>query len=493
MPPPTSLRSPEDSLRAHAQLRPTFAHRRRDDYRKPNSGERPVPRRRVPAPVRGVLAGADERPTLPPPTSPRSLEDSLRIRVQLRPTFARRRRDYYRQPNSGEKGAHRRKATAPVRVVLAGAGERPILPPPTSARSWEHSLCIHAQLRPAFARRRKDYYRKRNSGERPVHLRKAPVPVRFVLAGAGERTILSPPTSLRSSVDSLRIRAQLRPTFSHRRTYSYRNRNSGERPVPRRKAPAPVRFVLTGAGEWPRLPPPTSPCSSEDSLHVRAQLRQAFARRRRDYYWKPNSGEKPVPRRKAPPPVRFVLAGAGERPILSPPPSARSSVDSIGMRAQLRPTFARRRTDYYRKPNSGEKPVPRRKAPAPVRVVFAGAGESNHPPSPPSPCSSEDSLRIRPQLRPAFSHRRKSNYRHPNSGERPVRRRNAPPLVRFVLARAGERTLLSPPTSACSSEDSLRIRAQLRPAFARRRKMITGNRNSGEGDTHRKTLVTPNR
>jgi hypothetical protein len=43
--------------------------------------------------------------------------------------------------------------------------------------------------------------------------------------------------------------------------------------------------------------------------------------------------------------------------------------------SQLRPTFARRRRDYYRNRNSGEKPVPRRKVPAPVRVVLAGAGE----------------------------------------------------------------------------------------------------------------------
>ena len=36
-------------------------------------------------------------------------------------------------------------------------------------------------------------------------------------------------------------------------------------------------------------------------------------------------------------------------------------------------------------------------------------------------------------------------------------------------------------------------RAQLRQAFSHRRKIITGNRNSGEKDTHRKTLVTTNR
>lgn len=82
------------------------------DYRNRNSGERPVPRR-APAPLRVVLAGAGERTTLPPPTSPRSSDDSLRIRAQLRPTFACRSRDYYSNRNSGESRS-RRRAPAPL-------------------------------------------------------------------------------------------------------------------------------------------------------------------------------------------------------------------------------------------------------------------------------------------------------------------------------------------------------------------------------------------
>ena len=123
---------------------------------------------------------------------------------------------------------------------------------------------------------------------------------RAFFAGAGERRILLPPTSPRSTEDSLRIRPQLRPTFARRRRADYRNRNSGERPVPRRRAPAPLRVVLAGAGERTTLPPPTSPRSPEDSLRIRTQLRPSFARRRRDYYRKLNSGERGVRRRKAP-------------------------------------------------------------------------------------------------------------------------------------------------------------------------------------------------
>ena len=225
-----------------SQLRPTFSRRRRNYYRKPNSGERTVPRRKVPAPVRVVLAGAGGCKRASAPIRPRSSKKSVPLMSQLRPTFARRRRDSYRKPNSGEKPVPRRKAQAPLRVVLAGAGERTILQPPTSPRSSEDSLRIRAQLRPTFARRRRDSYRKPNSGEKPVPRRKAQAPLRVVLAGAGERTILQPPTSPRSSEDSLRIRAQLRPTFARRRRDSYRKPNSGERGVPRRKAPAPISF-----------------------------------------------------------------------------------------------------------------------------------------------------------------------------------------------------------------------------------------------------------
>ena len=44
--------------------------------------------------------------------------------------------------------------------------------------------------------------------------------------------------------------------------------------------------------------------------------------------------------------------------------------------------------------NSVEKGTHRRKAPVPVRVCFAGAGESAKSVPPASPCSSEDKLRV---------------------------------------------------------------------------------------------------
>ena len=51
-----------------------------------------------------------------------SSEDRLRVRAQLRPTFARRRRTNTEELNSVERGAHRRKAPVPVRGCFAGAG-----------------------------------------------------------------------------------------------------------------------------------------------------------------------------------------------------------------------------------------------------------------------------------------------------------------------------------------------------------------------------------
>ena len=148
---PTRLVSSEDSIRPLAQLRLTFARRRRTNTEDLTSCEKGAHRRKAPAPMRVGFAGAAARAELSPPTSLRSAEDSLRFRAQLRPTFARRRRTNTEEPNSVEKGAHRRKAPAPVRVL-----------------SPEMVRARRSYLRLAFVRRRTASDRARSSGEPPV-------------------------------------------------------------------------------------------------------------------------------------------------------------------------------------------------------------------------------------------------------------------------------------------------------------------------------------
>ena len=86
-----------------------------------NSVEKPPHRRRAPAPVKLCFAGAGARWGCVPPTSPRSSEDSLRPHAQLRQTFPHRRKTNTEERNSVEKGAHRRRAPASVKVCFAGA------------------------------------------------------------------------------------------------------------------------------------------------------------------------------------------------------------------------------------------------------------------------------------------------------------------------------------------------------------------------------------
>ena len=132
--PPGRHRSTEDSIGFRAQLRLTFTCRRKMNTEELNSVEKGAHRRKAPAPVRVCFAGADASVEFVPPTSPCSSEDSLRIRTQLRLTFACRRKTNSEEPNSVEKGAHRRKAPAPVRVCFAGAGARWESCPPVRIR-----------------------------------------------------------------------------------------------------------------------------------------------------------------------------------------------------------------------------------------------------------------------------------------------------------------------------------------------------------------------
>ena len=102
-------------MRIRAQLRLTFACRRKTNTEERNSVERGAPRRKAPAPVRVCFAGADARWGSVPPMSLCSSEDRVRSRAQLRLTFACRRKTDTEEPNSVERGAHRRKAPVPVR------------------------------------------------------------------------------------------------------------------------------------------------------------------------------------------------------------------------------------------------------------------------------------------------------------------------------------------------------------------------------------------
>ena len=146
----------------------------------------------------------------------------------LRLGSGNRRRTNTEEPNSVEKGTHRRKAPAPVRVVFAGAGARAKVVPPGSRRSSEDSLRPRAQLRPTFACRRKTNTEEPNSFERGAHRRKAPVPVRVCFAGAGASVNFVPPASHRSTEDSIRIRGQLRLGSGNRRSAGHWRRTSDE-------------------------------------------------------------------------------------------------------------------------------------------------------------------------------------------------------------------------------------------------------------------------
>ena len=131
----------------------------------------------------------------------------MRPRAQLRPTFACRRKTNTEEPNSVEKGAHRRKAPVPVRCGFAGAGDSAESIPPTRFCSPEDSIRICAQLRLTFACMRKTDTEEPNSVEKGAPRRKTPAPVRVCFAGAGASAKRSPPASFRSTEDKLRIRA----------------------------------------------------------------------------------------------------------------------------------------------------------------------------------------------------------------------------------------------------------------------------------------------
>ena len=73
------------------------------------------------------------------------------------------------EPNSVEKGAHRRKAPAPVRVVFAGAGASVRRSPTASSCSSDERMRIRAQLRLVLGNRRIPYHWQRTSCQAAVN------------------------------------------------------------------------------------------------------------------------------------------------------------------------------------------------------------------------------------------------------------------------------------------------------------------------------------
>ena len=137
---PASPCSSEDREGIRAQLRLGSGNRRTADCWNRTSVEKGTHRRKAPVPVRVCFAGVEACTKFVPPGSHRSTEDSMRPRAQLRLTFACRRKTNTEESNSVEKGAHRRKAPVPIRVCFAGAGARANIVPPGSRCSTEDRL-----------------------------------------------------------------------------------------------------------------------------------------------------------------------------------------------------------------------------------------------------------------------------------------------------------------------------------------------------------------
>ena len=153
----------------------------------------------------------------------------------------------------------------------------------------------------------------------------------------------------------------------------------------------------------------------------------------------------------------------------------------------------RRRTAITGIRNSVERAAHRRKAPSPTRVGFVGADACAKLSPPSSPCSTEISLRPRTQLRQTFARRRSAITGIRNSVERGAHRRKPPSPTRVGFAGADACAKRSPPSSPRSTEISLRPRTQLRQTFARRRSAITGDLNSVERGAHRRKAPSPTR
>ena len=231
--PPTRECSPEDRVKVRGQLRLGSGNRRTADCWNRTSVEKGAHRRKALAPVRGCFAGAGARGKCVPPGRPCSPEDRLRLRAQLRPTFARRRRTNTEEPNSVEKGAHRRKAPAPVRVL-----------------SPEMVRARRSYLRGDIVRRRTRCESALSSGEKPVtgggRIPKSPTPLIKALTGGKHQVLLglSSPGLVRGG------NAYLRGDLARRRTDCDYALSSGQHSLAGggriSKSPTPSRRALTG-------------------------------------------------------------------------------------------------------------------------------------------------------------------------------------------------------------------------------------------------------
>ena len=125
---------------------------------------------------------------------------------------------------------------------------------------------MHAQLRLGSGNRRRTNTEGPNSVERGAHRRKAVAPVRVCFAGADAGRGSCSPIRIRSTDDRVRIRAQLRLGIGNRRKMDTEDPNSVERGAHQRKTPVPVRVCFAGVGESVEFVPPPSPCSTEDRV-----------------------------------------------------------------------------------------------------------------------------------------------------------------------------------------------------------------------------------
>ena len=152
---------------------------------------------------------------------------------QLRPTFACRRKTNTEEPNSVEKGAHQRKAPAPVRVCFAGGGR-----------------VRNSYLRRESVRRRTECDYALSSGQHSLtggqQIVGTTPPSRKALIGGRHQHLrgFALPELERGQTSYLRGAVVRRRTASDSVSSSGQHSLAGGRRIP--KSPTPLRGALTG-------------------------------------------------------------------------------------------------------------------------------------------------------------------------------------------------------------------------------------------------------